>query len=146
MSANPDQQRAKIQAWLEAFHRGSATLDAALWCGEFMTDDIELQYANNPVLKGADVRDMFSQYLPLLDLMEHEILYFDLVAPRIYQAARIRYRVKGDDAAQDIIIPGFATLFMRETADGSLKTYRAEIYLDPSPIYARMAQKSAGQV
>lgn len=111
-----------------------------------MTDDIELQYANNPVLKGADVQAMFGQVFPQLDLMEHEIVYFDFVEPRIYQAARIRYRVKGDDASQDISIPGFGTFFMREAADGSLKCYRAEVYLDPSPVFARIAQKSAEQV
>ncbi|EXJ79469.1 hypothetical protein A1O3_08971, partial [Capronia epimyces CBS 606.96] len=125
------------------FHRSSASLDAAAWCGEFMTDDIELQYANNPVVKGADVRTMFEQVFPQLDLMEHEIIYFDFVAPRIYQAARIRYRIKGDDATQDIDIPGFGTFFVREGADGTLKCYRSEVYLDPSPVFARIAQKSA---
>ncbi|KAL2423656.1 hypothetical protein ABEF95_001741 [Exophiala dermatitidis] len=140
-----DQERDKIQAWLEAFHRGSASLDAESWCGEFMTEDIELQYANNPVLKGAEVRAMFEQVFPQLDLMEHEILYFDFVAPRIYQATRIRYRVKGDLPSQDIIIPAFGTFYMREDHDGSLKCYRAETFLDPSPVFARMAEKSAQQ-
>lgn len=110
-----------------------------------MTEDIELQYANNPVLKGAEVRAMFEQVFPQLDLMEHEILYFDFVAPRIYQATRIRYRVKGDLPSQDISIPGFGAFYMREGHDGSFKCYRAEVYLDPSPVFARMAEKSAEQ-
>jgi ketosteroid isomerase-like protein len=109
-----------------------------------MTDDIELQYANNPVLKGAAVKDMFSKTFEHLDLMEHKIVYFDFVAPKIYQAARIRYRVKGDDESQDIEIPGFATFFVRNEPDGSLKCYRAETYLDPSQLFARIAEKSAG--
>jgi hypothetical protein len=108
-----------------------------------MTEDVELQYANNPVLKGPDVQAMFEQVFPQLDMMEHDILYFDFVEPRIYQATRIRYRVKGDDAAHDIDIPGFGTFFVRDSADGFLKCYRAEIFLDPSPLFARLAEKSA---
>lgn len=107
-----------------------------------MTEDVELQYANNPVIKGADVQAMFGQVLPQLDLMEHEIVYFDYVEPKIYQAARIRYLVKGDDPSQVIEIPGFATFFVREEAGGSLKCYRSEVYLDPTPVFARMAEKS----
>ena len=84
------------------FHRGSAELDAEKWCTTFFTDDIELQYANNPVLKGPAVKAMFSQVFQQLDLMEHRIEYFDFVAPKIYQAAQIRYRVKGDEETDDM--------------------------------------------
>ncbi|KIW10995.1 hypothetical protein PV08_10294 [Exophiala spinifera] len=143
MSTTQSVERATIQSWLEGFHRASAELNAEKWCTNFMTDDVELQYANNPVLKGEKVRDMFSRVFQQLDLMEHEIVYFDYVAPRIYQAARIRYRVKGDDACQDIEIPGFATFFVRKEPDGLLKCYRAETFLDPSQVFARIAQKSA---
>lgn len=110
-----------------------------------MTDDIELQYANNPVLKGADVKAMFTSVFKQLALMEHKIVYFDFVPPRIYQAAQIRYRVVGDpdDGSQDIEIPGFATFFVCEEADGQLKCYRAETFLDPSQVFARIAQKTA---
>lgn len=109
-----------------------------------MADDIELQYANNPVVKGPDVKAMFAQVFQQLDLMEHNIVYFDFVAPRIYQAARIRYRVKGDDETGDIDIPGFATFFVREESDGLLKCYRAETFLDPTQVFARIAQKAGG--
>lgn len=110
-----------------------------------MTDDIELQYANNPVLKGPEVKAMFTSVFQQLSLMEHKILYFDFVPPRIYQAAQIRYRVVGDpnDGSQDIEIPGFATFFVREGSDGRLKCYRAETFLDPSQVFARIAQKTA---
>lgn len=168
MSTTEGAERATIQSWLEnvspqkedpnfrryliagcgltfiQFHRASAELNAEKWCSDSMTEDIELQYANNPVLKGAKVKAMFSQVFQQLDEMEHKIEYFDYVAPRIYQAARIRYRVKGDDASQDIEIPGFAAIFVRNEPDGSLKCYRAEIFLDPSQVFARIAQKSAG--
>ncbi len=89
-----------------------------------MTEDVELQYANNPVIKGEEVRAMFGQVLPQLDLMEHKVVYFDYVAPKIYQAARIRYRVKGDEPHQDIDIPGFAVFYVRDDDKGSLKCYR----------------------
>lgn len=66
----------------------------------------------------------------------------DYVPPRIYQAATIRYLVKGDDSAKDVIqIPGFATFFVKPGGDGSLRCYRAETFLDPSPVFQRMAEK-----
>ncbi|KIX99031.1 uncharacterized protein Z520_05492 [Fonsecaea multimorphosa CBS 102226] len=145
-STHQSKSRDQIQTWLEGFHRGSAELDAEKWCSTFMTDDIELQYANNPVLKGAEVRAMFASVFRQLSLMKHKVVYFDFVPPRIYQAARIRYRVVGDpaDGSQDIEIPGFATFFVREGEDGELKCYRAETFLDPSQVFARIAQKTAG--
>ncbi|KAI1621115.1 hypothetical protein EDD37DRAFT_653413 [Exophiala viscosa] len=142
MSELEDLSRAQIQEWLEGYHRSSATLDATKWCSEYMTDDTELQYANNPVTKGQEVRDMFAQVFLQLDLMEHEIVYFDYVAPRIYQAARIRYRVKGDMSEQEIVIQGFATFYLQEDEDKVLKCSRAEVYLDPSPLFARIAEKA----
>ena len=129
------------------FHRSSATLDAEAWCQDFYTDDIELRYANQPVLKGADVRNMFGQVFPQLEKMTHDVEYFDYVAPKIYQAASIRYRVKGDDpATEDIAIPGFATFFVRDDDEGKLKCYRADIFLDPSPVFQRIAERNAEKV
>jgi len=109
-----------------------------------MTDDTELQYANNPVMKGKEVRDMFTQVFQQLDLMEHEIVYFNYVPPRIYQAARIRYRVKGDGPEHEIVIQGFATFYLREDEKKNLKCYRAEAYLDPSQLFAKMTEKASG--
>ena len=111
-----------------------------------MTDDVEMQYANNPVIKGNDVRHMFKAVLGQLDMMTHEIRYFDYVAPRIYQAATIRYLVKGDNLDTDeITIPGFAVFFVRkDDADaGRVKCYRAETFLEPSAVFQRMAEKSS---
>lgn len=107
-----------------------------------MTDDIEMQYANNPVIKGSEVRQMFTTVLGQLDQMAHEIRYFDYVAPRIYQAATIRYRVKGDSQDDEITIPGFAVFNVREE-DGRVKCYRAETFLDPSAVFQRIAEKSS---
>jgi hypothetical protein len=107
-----------------------------------MTDDIEMQYANSPVIKGSEVRQMFTTVLGQLDQMTHEIRYFDYVAPRIYQAATIRYRVKGDGLDDEITIPGFAVFNVREE-DGQVKCYRAETFLDPSAVFQRIAEKSS---
>lgn len=113
-----------------------------------MTEDIELKFGNMPVLKGPDVRKMFTETFQRLDMMEHYIEYFDFVPPKIYQAARIRYRVKGDDVSgkDDIEIPGFAVFFVREDASGSgmLECYRMETYLDPSPLMKRIEDVNAG--
>jgi hypothetical protein len=109
-----------------------------------MTDDVEMQYANNPVIKGDEVRQMFKNVLSKLDIMTHEIRYFDYVAPRIYQAATIRYLVKGDSRDTDEInIPGFAVFFVRKDVVGRLKCYRAETFLDPSAVFQRIARNSS---
>jgi hypothetical protein len=111
-----------------------------------MTDDVEMQYANSPVIKGVDVRQMFKSVLGQLDKMTHEIRYYDYVTPRIYQAATIRYLVKGDNPETDeITIPGFAVFSLRKDVDGRVKCYRAETYLDPSEVFQRIAGKSSQQ-
>jgi hypothetical protein len=125
------------------FHEASATLDADHWVDGFMADDVELQYANSPVIKGDEVRQMFKTVLSKLDMMTHEVRYFDYVAPRIYQAATIRYLVKGDNHETDVItIPGFAVFSISKDSAGRVKTNRIETYLDPSPVFRRIAEKS----
>lgn len=109
-----------------------------------MTDDVEMQYANNPVIKGDEVRQMFKTVFNELDMMTHEIRYSDYVAPRIYQSATIRYLVKGDNRDTDeIIIPGFAVFYVRKDVAGKVKCYRAETYLEPSAVFQRIAEKSS---
>jgi hypothetical protein len=78
--------------------------------------------------------------------MEHYIEYFDVVGGRIYQAAQIQYRVKGDAASgkRDVRIPGFAVFDVREEA-GRLLCYRMETYLDARPLEARMAEVFDGE-
>jgi hypothetical protein len=66
----------------------------------------------------------------------------DVVGSRIYQSASIRYLIKGDDPAKDIItIPGFAVFFIRTTDDGQIRCYKAETFLDPSPVFQRIVKK-----
>ncbi|KAJ5674554.1 uncharacterized protein N7477_004488 [Penicillium maclennaniae] len=126
MSAGPELDNSAVLEWLEAFHRASASLDADRWLDEFMTEDVEMQYANNAVIKGSEIR------------------YFDYVAPRIYQAATIRYLVKGDNPVTDeITIPGFAVFSVRKDDDGRVKCYRAETFLEPSAVFQRIAEKSS---
>jgi hypothetical protein len=66
----------------------------------------------------------------------------DYVPPRIYQAATVRYLVKGDDPEKDVIkIPGFSSLSVTEGSGGKLRCYHAEIFLDASPVFLRIAEK-----
>ena len=111
-----------------------------------MTEDVELQYANNPVIKGSEVRQMFKSVFGQLEMMTHEIIYFDYVPPRIYQAATIRYLIQGDNVDTDVVeIPGFAVFYVKKDGSRSLKCYRAETYLDPSPVFQRISEKSSQQ-
>ena len=105
-----------------------------------MTEDYELQYSNNPIIYGDDARKMFEEVFQSMDLLEHHIQYFDYVPPRIYQAVRVQYRIKGYPPSQDIEVPGFVTFYVREENDGALKCYRGETFLDPSEVFARIAE------
>jgi hypothetical protein len=108
-----------------------------------MTDDVEMQYANNPMIKGNEVRQMLKAIISELDKMDHHILYFDYVPPRIYQSATIRYLVKGDNEGTDeIAIPGFAVFSVRVDDEGRIRCYRAETFLDASSVFQRIAEKT----
>ncbi|KIW34716.1 uncharacterized protein PV07_01474 [Cladophialophora immunda] len=159
MASKQDPERAKIQKWLEEFHAASATLSASHWCNNFFSPSIVLQFGNNPPVQGLEsVRDtFFPPQLARLDLMEHYVEYFDYVAPRIYQAARIKYRVKGDDPSgkADVEIPGFATFYVRERGEddgalgdgantGGLICYRMETFIDTRPLEKRMQEVLEG--
>ncbi|KAK5046683.1 hypothetical protein LTR84_007444 [Exophiala bonariae] len=134
--------RQEASKWLEDLHASSATLDADRWLDEFFTEDVSLQYSNNPVIQGPSVRAMFKTVFAKLDVMTHEVLYFDVVGSKIYQAAKIRYVVKGDDPERDVIeIPGFAVFFLRERHEERPKLYRAETYLNPTEIFSRITEK-----
>ncbi|VUC28707.1 unnamed protein product [Clonostachys rosea] len=124
------------------FHAASKTLDADYWLDNYFTENASLQYANSPVISGPSVRQMFKEVFKKLDLMEHEVLYFDVVGDRIYQAAKIRYLVKGDDPGQGVIeIPGFAVFNVEHGEGEKIRCYKAEIFLDPSPVFKRIAEK-----
>ena len=67
----------------------------------------------------------------------------DVVGHCIHQATTIRYLIKGDDPAKDVItIPGFAVFTRKQDQQGKMKCSRAEIYLDPSPVFQRIHAKS----
>ena len=78
--------------------------------------------------------------------MEHYVEYFDFVGQRIYQAARIKYRVKGDSPSgkNDVEIPGFAVFDLREEG-ARLICSRMETYIDTRPLEARMAEVFVGE-
>lgn len=119
-------------------------MDAKSWWADLFTADTQLRYANNPEIRGDAARDMFDQTFQELDLCDHRLEYFDYCPPRIYQALKVKYRIKGDSPSQDIELPGFVTLFVEEDQHGDLKCYRTETFLDPTPVFGRIAEKKAG--
>lgn len=134
-----------LRKWLLEFHATSKTLDAQAF-SMFFTKDAELHFANNPTAHGREaIQQSFAFAFEKLESMTHEIVYFDSVpgssGQRIYQAADIRYVVKGDDPEKDEIrVPGMMSgLFTIE--DGKLKLENCEVYLDMSKVLARMAEK-----
>lgn len=135
--------REALQAWLLSFHEATATLDTQQVGDKFFTDDAVCQYANNPEASGKEnVLAFFNAAFNGLDLMTHDIVYFDFVAPnKLYQAATIRYLVKGDNPDRDMFtVPAMMTAWLEEQ-DGRLKIRRNEIYLDASALFARMHEK-----
>ncbi|KAM0228914.1 hypothetical protein ACHAP5_011819 [Fusarium lateritium] len=143
MHSSVQEDRQRIESWLLAFHESSKTLDADQWVDSFFTNDVTLQFANNPAISGDDLRRMFKNVFTNLDMMTHDIEYFDYIPPRIYQAATVRYLVKGDNPEKDVIqIPGFSSLSVKEDTNGKLRCYHAEIFLDASPVFRRIGEKA----
>lgn len=135
--------REALTEWLLDWHSSTETLDAKLCVGKFFTSDIELRYANNPPAKGRDAAlQFFDSAFKALEMMHHDIEYFDFIAPdRLYQAATIKYVVKGDNLEKDMItIMGLMSIWLVEE-DGRLKVKRNDIFLDASQVFARMAEK-----
>lgn len=111
-----------------------------------MAPNTELQYANNPVVKGEEARSMFSQLFQELELCDHTLRYLDYVPPRIYQAVTVRYRVKGCPPSEDIQVQGLVTFYVNEDGDGKLKAYRSESFVDSSQLFAKLAEKNKASV
>lgn len=135
--------RKALEEWLLDFHKSSATLDAKLCADKFFTRDVEMCYANNPPVNGkASVEAFFDKAFKALDLMHHDINYFDFVGPdKLYQGATIKYLVKGDDPDKDlIVIPAIQVAWLKEE-EGKLKMWRSEIYLDACQVFAKMSEK-----
>lgn len=145
MSAlNPDLvTRQALEGWLLSFHESTARLDAQSTIEEFFAEEVELYYANNPPAKGKKTAEgFFDAAFKALDLMHHDIEYFDFVAPnRLYQVATIKYVVKGDDPDRNMFtIPAMMSVILVEE-DSKLKMKRNEIYLDATAVFGRMHEK-----
>ncbi|KAF1985302.1 hypothetical protein K402DRAFT_394997 [Aulographum hederae CBS 113979] len=136
--------REDIEKWLLGFHAASKTLDADHWVNNYFTTDCTLQYGNMPIQRGLDsTRKYFAGAFPKFSKMEHEIVYFDYLAPRIYQKAAIRYIIEGDSEDQEIEIPGFGMFELKKEMD-EIKCCVAEVYLDPSPLAERVKEQFDG--
>ena len=74
--------------------------------------------------------------------MTHVIESFDYVEAeqKILQAARIKYRVKGNGEEQSIEIPGFAAFVLERDGEGEVRVKRAQTWLDASPVIERIIE------
>ncbi|KAF4341295.1 hypothetical protein FBEOM_4768 [Fusarium beomiforme] len=117
-------------------------MDVDAWLERFYTEDATIQYANSPAVSVADARKVFKEIWAKFDGLEHDIIHVDYASPCIYHRCIVRYLVKGDDPrTQEIKIPALATMLMRKDANGNLKSYKMEVFIDPSPVFARISEK-----
>ncbi|CAF1452869.1 unnamed protein product [Adineta steineri] len=124
------QSKEDILLWLKEFHEASASLNAEYFIKKFFDDDAILQFANNSIIKGHEnLIKNFQKQFDSLDMMHHEIEHFDILPDRIYQYAKILYKVKGD--TEIISIPGLAVF--HKTKDEQ-KIKRFDVFCDPSPL------------
>jgi hypothetical protein len=61
----------------------------------------------------------------------------DLVGDCIYQAAAIRYRVKGDTADNEVEIPGFASFFLVTEGEERGLIRSLEVFINNQPVLDR---------
>ncbi|KIY47224.1 hypothetical protein FISHEDRAFT_45741 [Fistulina hepatica ATCC 64428] len=124
------------------YHGYGDSLNVEGWLKHCLTADAVIRFANNPPLEGADaIREAFTAQFAMLQSMKHTIVYFDIVGSTIYQAAQIKYVVKGDSEHKVIDIPGFAVFHMDGdvfTQDSRMSLF--EVYLDPSPLHQRFTE------
>ena len=65
----------------------------------------------------------------------------DVTPERIYQAATIRYVVKGDEKREEFVVKGFAVVHKRVDEDVASGI---DVYGDFSAVFARMAEVQSG--
>ncbi|EON98388.1 putative ntf2-like protein [Phaeoacremonium minimum UCRPA7] len=122
------------------FHEVSDSLDPARLPEVYAKDGI-LQYANVPPVQGLDnLKGFFGPIFEKLELMRHDISYFDLVGDKIYQACTITYRAKNDPQKEEIVVPALGVFHILPAGDDAGKMKKAEVYIDPSPLMAAIAR------
>ncbi|KAF2665803.1 hypothetical protein BT63DRAFT_428750 [Microthyrium microscopicum] len=133
----------EAEAWLQGFYDMADKLEAVPWFEQYSTEDTEIQYANLPLMTGKDALNMYIKVFGNLDRLAHSVKHFDVVGDRILHAVTVRYVVKGDDPDKDVIeIGAFSECHLRrDEVDGKVKCARADIYVDPSPVFQRVAAK-----
>ncbi|KAF4450302.1 hypothetical protein F53441_6585 [Fusarium austroafricanum] len=142
MSPKLELTKEEAAAWLVENNIYSAKMDVDAWLNKFYTEEATIQYANNPPVTVSDAREMFKGIWAKFDGLEHDIIHVDYASPCIYHRCDVRYLVKGDDPAkQEIKVPALATMLMKRDDDESLKSYKMEVFIDPSPVFARIAEK-----
>lgn len=130
-----DQTAISLQ-WLLDFHTTGDSLNAKMWVTRFYTEDCELYFSGQPVVKGHDaIIALFEQQFALLESMQHEIHHFDVLPDRIYQEASISYIVKGDPEKRTVKLLGLA-VFGKALGEDKMRFFR--VYLDPTPLRERI--------
>lgn len=76
------------------------------------------------------------------DLLCSRVVSFDVLPDKIYQVARISYKVKGDPAKETFIVPGLA-VFHKKPED--TKIHRFDVYIDISPVFKRIQEVAASR-
>ncbi|KAG7413866.1 hypothetical protein DER46DRAFT_320709 [Fusarium sp. MPI-SDFR-AT-0072] len=142
MSSDLHLSKEEAVAWLVENNAYSAKMDVDAWLDKFYTADATVQYANSPARSVMDAREMFKAIWAKFDGLEHDVIHVDYVSPCIYHRCGVRYLVKGDDPkTQEIKVPALATMLMKRDEDGNLKSYKMEVFIDPSPVFARISEK-----
>ncbi|KAF8637201.1 hypothetical protein AX16_010860 [Volvariella volvacea WC 439] len=160
-AADDSEALRKARAWLievyaQIFHKAGDGLNAQHWLTSFWSHDAELQFANNPVLKGhAAIQAVFDGAFASLSLMKHEILDIALSGTKIYQPANITYQIKNDPTQQLITIPGLAVFHKYIEPNSTTppthwepetKISRLDVYLDNTPVMERVKEVQKLQV
>jgi hypothetical protein len=73
--------------------------------------------------------------------MHCRVVSFDILPDKIYQVARVTYKLKNDPSGKAIVLPGLA-VFYKAPEDSKLN--RFDVYIDISPVFKRAQDIAAG--
>lgn len=130
-----DQQRSEAHAWLLRFHEANDALDAAA-VGRFHAEGSVVRFGNaDPIIGRSKIEEHFGNVFPLLEVMKHRVVRFDVLHDRIYQEASITYVIRGDEEKKEITISGLAVIGKRPNEE--VMSF-FDVYLDWSPVQERL--------
>ncbi|KAL0941329.1 uncharacterized protein CTRU02_204092 [Colletotrichum truncatum] len=135
----------EVEVWLLNNFTTFDALEVAL-LGNIFANDGELQFANNPVIRGLDtIKENFVHSYAALAYMKHVPRSFDKVENRIWLTTQISYRIKGDPQNVEITIPASALATLVTEGDEAGKMAKFQVFLDNKPILDRIEAVAALQ-